>query len=96
MNILICATRMSIGGAETHILSLARSFRAIGHKVCVASSGGEYVSALKDFGIPHVRLPLDKKDPSSVLKCTRAIYKMVRERRFDVIHAHGRIPSFVC
>lgn len=96
MNILICATRMSIGGAETHILSLARSFRAMGHKVCVASSGGEYVSALKDFGISHVRLPLDKKDPSSVLKCTRAIYKMVRERRFDVIHAHGRIPSFVC
>lgn len=96
MKILICATRMSIGGAETHILSLARAFRAMGQFVCVVSSGGEYAKALGESGIRHICLPLDKKDPASVMKCRKAIYRMVREGGFDVVHAHGRIPSFVC
>ncbi len=96
MKILICATRMSIGGAETHVLSLARALRAMGQLVCVASSGGEYVGALREAGIRHLTLPLDKKDPSSVMKCRSEIYKIVCEGGFDIVHAHGRIPSFVC
>ena len=93
MKILICATRMSIGGAETHVLSLARALRAMGQLVCVASSGGEYVGALREAGIRHLTLPLDKKDPASVMKCRGAIYKIVREGGFDAL-SYG-ITSFI-
>ncbi len=96
MKILLVSTRMGIGGAETHILTLARALTARGHFVHILSSGGALVDSLTSSGILHTRLPLDKKSPAAVMRCRAAIKKIAISGRFDVVHAHGRIPALVC
>lgn len=96
MKILICSTRMVVGGAETHVLSLAKALTLSGHHITVLSSGGVYAEKLTIAGIDHRILPLDKKDPLSVLRCRKAIYNIAVGEKFDIVHAHGRIPAFVC
>lgn len=96
MRILLVATRMGIGGAETHILTLSRALKKRGHHVCILSSGGAYLPALISAQIEHVTLPLDRKDVASVIKSSREIWRIATSGRFDVVHAHGRIPAFIC
>ncbi len=87
---------MGIGGAETHILTLARQLKLRGHHVCILSAGGAYLPALISSQIEHVTLPLDRKDITSVIRSSKEIWKIATEGRFDVVHAHGRIPAFIC
>ncbi|MCQ2427698.1 MAG: glycosyltransferase, partial [Clostridia bacterium] len=96
MNILMCLSRMTIGGAETHVLTLASALVRKGHTVLVASSGGPLAEKLGEAGISHVLLPLDKKDPVSLLKSAAGLRMAAKEISADIVHAHGRIPSFVC
>ncbi len=96
LNILICTTRMGIGGAETHVLTLARELKRLGHRVEAASSGGILARKLKESGIPHTVLPLDRRDPVSVSVSRRGLLRLARMMRADIVHAHGRIPAFIC
>ncbi len=96
MRILLVSTRMGIGGAETHILTLARVLRRRGHHIHILSAGGAYIPALISSKIEHTTLPLDRKDIVSVVKSAREIWNIAREGRYDVVHAHGRIPAFIC
>lgn len=96
MRILLVATRMGIGGAETHILTLSRALKKRGHHVCILSSGGAYLPALISAQIEHITLPLDRKDIKSVIKSYKEIWNIATSGRYDVVHAHGRIPAFIC
>lgn len=96
MRILLVSTRMGIGGAETHILTLARVLRRRGHHVHILSSGGAYIPALISAKIDHTTLPLDRKDVVSVIKSAKEIWNIATGGRYDVVHAHGRIPAFIC
>ena len=87
---------MGIGGAETHILTLARVLRRRGHHVHILSAGGAYIPALISSQIEHTTLPLDRKDIISVTKSAREIWNIATGGRYDVVHAHGRIPAFIC
>ena len=96
MKVLMVTMGMDIGGAETHILELCRAFVHRGISVSVASSGGVYVEQLEKLGIPHVTLPLAQKTPSALLKAGRGLEKLIQNERFDIVHAHARIPAFLC
>ncbi|MBO5968748.1 MAG: glycosyltransferase [Clostridia bacterium] len=96
MRILLVATRMGIGGAETHVLTLARVLRRRGNHVHILSAGGAYIPALISAQVEHTVLPLDKKDIFSVTKSAKAIWRIATEGRYDIVHAHGRIPQFIC
>ena len=43
MRILLVTMGMDIGGAETHILELAKELKRRGHEVYVVSNGGKYI-----------------------------------------------------
>ena len=94
MKILICTTRMGIGGAETHVLTLASELVRRGNTVTVISAGGELAGELETRGISQIRAPLDRKDPLSLFVSARKIAREAREA--DIVSVHGRIPSFVC
>ena len=93
MHILMVTMSLGIGGAETHILELARCLTRCGHSVTVVSNGGVYVDALTADGVRHVDAPLHSKHPAALLRAYRTLRRLVREERFDVIHAHARIPG---
>ncbi|MBR7082442.1 MAG: glycosyltransferase, partial [Clostridia bacterium] len=96
MKILIATMKMGIGGAETHIIELCRALVSHRHGVTVASAGGCLAAELKKIGVTHVTLPLNKKDPISLLRSRRALKRLIGDEKFNIVHAHARIPAFVC
>lgn len=87
---------MVIGGAETHVVELSRELAACGHDVTVASNGGVYVDALIRGGVKHFTVPLHTKSPSAMIKSYKALKKLIEQEKFDIVHAHSRIPAFIC
>ncbi len=87
---------LEIGGAETHVAELAIELTKRGHTVCVASNGGAFEAEIGRYGIEHFKLPLHNKQPHNVLKSYFGLYKVIKSGGFDIVHAHARIPSFIC
>ncbi len=92
MKILLLIDGMGIGGAETHVLTLARSLLKRGTHVDVMCDGGVYTDALRSAGIRVYLAPFKKRDFFSVLKSIRALYSR-RAEAYDVIHAHTRFTA---
>ena len=96
MKILLATMSMKMGGAETHIAELASELNRRGHTVVLASAGGVYEERLIKEGIECVHAPLDKKSPAAITKSTFIMDKLIKHGGFDLVHAHARIPAFVC
>ncbi len=96
MKILMVTMSMDIGGAETHILELCRELASLGHSITLASFGGVYVEELEKYGVRHVCLPLNTKNLAKVGKAYRGLKRLILEEEFDLVHAHARIPAFIC
>lgn len=95
-NILLTTMRLDIGGAETHITELAKGLSKEGFKVIVASTGGVYEKELESSGIKHYKVPLDNKKPHNVIKAYSLLKKIIIDEKIDLVHAHARIPGFIC
>jgi len=96
MKILMATMGLDIGGAETHIVELAKSLQRRGHTVLVASNGGIYVTEIEAHGIRHVQVPLHRRSVGCMLRSFFRLRRLIRRERPDVVHAHARIPGFVC
>ncbi|HHY93463.1 MAG TPA: polysaccharide pyruvyl transferase CsaB [Firmicutes bacterium] len=96
LRVLLAAMALDLGGAETHVVSLARSLHSRGHTVLVASAGGAMVADLEEAGIPHHHIPLASRSPWCLLHSARRLRRLLASFRPDVIHAHARIPAFLC
>ncbi|MBR6728770.1 MAG: polysaccharide pyruvyl transferase CsaB [Clostridia bacterium] len=94
--ILMTLMRLEIGGAETHVLELSLELKRRGFEVVVASGGGVYEEHLKKAGIPHYKVPMYTKTPAKVLHSLSALKKIIQDEKIDLVHAHGRIPAFLC
>lgn len=95
MNILLGLMGLDIGGAETHVVTLAQALRKNGHSVVVVSSGGIYEEAITKHGISHVYGPLDQKSPRAVAQSIMAMKKAIEQYDVEIVHTHGRIPSLI-
>lgn len=82
---------MEDGGAQTHILTLAKSLLLRGYSVTVASSGGRLTEQLCALKIPHVTLPPCRL--SHLPQTRRILGILCRRKPFDCIHAHARFPA---
>ena len=96
MKILMATMQLDIGGAETHIVELSKALTRKGIEVIVASKGGAYVAELESFGIRHFNVPLGSKNPLDLFKAYNLLEKIITNEKVDVVHAHARIPGFVC
>lgn len=96
MKILMTLMGLEIGGAETHVVELCRELAARGVDVTVASNGGVYEKTLAESGVRHVKLPLHTKSPAAMLKSYFGLEKLIKAEKFDIVHAHARIPAFIC
>lgn len=96
MKILLATMSMDIGGAETHILELAKELKRRNNDVIVMSNGGKYVQELTGYGIEHIWAPLHNKKPNSIIKSYKIIKKTIIERNIELVHSHTRISSYIC
>lgn len=97
MNILLLATHCNTGGITSYLLTLARGLIQKGHRVCVVTSGGDREEELTRIGAEHIRLDIRTKSEASykVFVHLPMIAKLVRERRFDVVHAQTRVTQVI-
>lgn len=96
MKVLMVTMAMDIGGAETHIIELSRELMRRGVDVTIASNGGAYERELAECGIPHVKIPCHTKNPILMKRAYRELEELILREKFDVVHAHARIPAFLC
>lgn len=96
MKILMTLMGLEIGGAETHVVELAKELHRQGHTVIVASNGGVYESVLDKAGIRHVKIPMHRRHPVNMARSLSLLRKLIRQEQPDLVHAHARIPAFLC
>ncbi|MBQ2931487.1 MAG: polysaccharide pyruvyl transferase CsaB [Clostridia bacterium] len=96
MKVLMATMQLDIGGAETHIVELSKALARKGVEVFVASNGGAYVKELEDAGIKHFTVPLNRKNPRSLKTAYKLLEKIILDSGIDIVHAHARIPGFLC
>ncbi|MEG2583986.1 MAG: glycosyltransferase, partial [Oscillospiraceae bacterium] len=96
MKVLMTTMQLDIGGAETHIVELSKALARRGIDVSVASNGGAYEAELTDAGIRHFKVPFHSKNPSAMFKSYNRLKQIILKNNFDVVHAHARIPAFLC
>lgn len=95
MNILMSLMQLDIGGAETHVVELAKELKRRGHNITVTSNGGAYVEELEKCGIKHYAVPLQNKKPQNVIKAFSLLKEIIINEKIDIVHSHARIPSFI-
>jgi glycosyltransferase involved in cell wall biosynthesis len=94
--ILMTLMGLEIGGAETHVVELARELKRRNFNIIVASNGGVYEKELAESGIKHYKVPLHNKKPINVIKSYRLLKKIIIVEKIDIVHAHARIPAYIC
>ena len=94
--ILMALQGLDIGGVETHVMVLGRHLVEMGYKVVIASAGGVYERELAAMGIKHYHVNLWVKAPRVVARSVRQFQAILRDEQVDLMHAHARIPAFVC
>ncbi|MCL2373028.1 MAG: polysaccharide pyruvyl transferase CsaB [Defluviitaleaceae bacterium] len=94
--VLMTLMGLEIGGAETHVLELSKTLKQMGVDVHVVSNGGVYEKELEACGIKHYQVPLHNKQLINVFSSYRALKKIILENDIKLVHAHARIPAFIC
>jgi polysaccharide pyruvyl transferase CsaB len=92
---MLSLMQLDIGGAETHVVELAKELKRMGFNPIVTSNGGVYVKELEAAGIKHYRVPLQNKNPINMLKSVRLLKRIIVDEKIDIVHSHARIPSFI-
>jgi glycosyltransferase involved in cell wall biosynthesis len=93
--VLLSLMQLNIGGAETHVVELAKELSRRGYTVIVTSKGGVYTSELAEAGIKHYAVPLQNKNPINMLKAYGTLKKIIINEKINLVHSHARIPSFI-
>ncbi|MCI8342062.1 MAG: polysaccharide pyruvyl transferase CsaB [Firmicutes bacterium] len=94
--ILMALMGLEIGGAETHVVELVKHLSKEGFKIVVASNGGVYVKELDKAGIKHYKVPMNKRSIPNMKKSYHLLEEIIEKENIEIVHAHARIPSFVC
>ncbi|NLA86421.1 MAG: glycosyltransferase, partial [Clostridiales bacterium] len=96
LKILMTAMSLGIGGAETHIIELAGELKRRGFDVLVASNGGVFVPEIEEKGIRHFLVPMNRRNIIHMARSYFLLRKLIKNEKPDIVHAHARIPAFIC
>jgi len=96
MKILMLTDRMDAGGAETHIASLCASLSRAGEEVTLLSPRGRAADVLKKEGARVLCTPPFSHSPTRLLRIFLLLWRLCRREKFDILHAHARLPALLC
>ena len=85
---------LETGGAEQTTLDISRAVIAAGGRSLVASRGGRMAARLQADGGVLFPLPMQSKNPATVLANAARLAAIVRAERVSLIHARSRAPAF--
>ena len=92
MNVLLLIDALTPGGAETHVVTLARALASKGHTVSVLSDGGALEERLICAGVRclHPSCPFGGAAWRSFWRNLRFLKRLGQEQSYDIFHAHTR------
>lgn len=92
--ILQVLPELRAGGVERGTIEMAAAIQAAGWQAIVASAGGAMVSQLTHLGAKHIELPLQSKNLFVMRANARALTRIIKEHRVDIVHARSRAPAW--
>jgi len=95
MNILLLANHLNTGGITSYLYSLACGLKVKGHRVYVASGGGDNMPKFSAAGIELMPLALKTKSEISP-KVALSLLKLMpqlKEKKIDIMHANTRVTQ---
>jgi glycosyltransferase involved in cell wall biosynthesis len=94
LTVLVVVPTLESGAAEMGALELVRNLSAAGHTAILLSSGGRMERDITAAGGEFIRADVASKNPIVMMRNATLIARLVRQRRCDAIHAHGRAPAW--
>ena len=91
---MIVVPTLDAGAAEAGAVELVRILANAGHRLILVARGGRMESEIAAAGAEFIRLDVASKNPVRILRNALALAHLIRTRRCDVIHAHGRAPAW--
>lgn len=91
---LIVVPSLDVGAADIGVVELVRILSTAGHRPIVLSRGGRLESAVMAAGAEFIRADMASKNPVVLLRNAAMITRLIRTRRCDIVHAHGRAPAW--
>lgn len=95
MHVVQALAALNVGGSELVATELAEYLRQAGHRVTVIAASGPLQSRIEASGAHHLAWPVGKKRLST-LAYTGRLADWLRQERPDVLHAHSRLPAWIC
>lgn len=86
---------LNSGGVERGTIEVGKYLFDQGHESIVVSNGGRMVEQLIREGSKHVKIPVHRKNPISLLLLPK-LRKLFISEKPDIIHARSRIPAWLC
>ena len=86
---------LNSGGVERGTVEVGKYLSDQGHESIVVSNGGRMVEQLIREGSKHVKIPVHRKNPISLLLLPK-LRKLFISEKPDIIHARSRIPAWLC
>jgi glycosyltransferase involved in cell wall biosynthesis len=94
LTVLQILPALESGGVERGTLEVAGALVEAGHRSIVVSSGGRLVDPLVDSGAEHIRMPVGRKSPVTLLQ-VRPLRQVLLNGQVDIVHARSRIPAWI-
>ncbi len=94
LTVLVVAPTLHAGAADAGAIDLVRILTASGHRVTVVSNGGRLEGDVTGAGAEFIRFDVADFNPIYILRAAFALTRIARERRCDIIHAHGRAAAW--
>ncbi len=94
MNVLQILPELNAGGVERTTVEIAEALIAKGHKAHIASAGGRMTHDLEALGACLHTLALNTKNPLQTIPLTKALIKLIKTHKIDIVHARSRAPAW--
>jgi glycosyltransferase involved in cell wall biosynthesis len=94
MRILQVLPGLNEGGVEVGTVQMAEYLHELNVFNMVASRGGKLVDALVQIDVHHVTLPLETKNPVSMMVNAWRLGRLIRRNRVTHVHARSRAPAW--
>ena len=94
LTVLQVTPALDTGGVEQTTLDLVRAIREAGGRALVASAGGGMEPELSARGGELIRLPVDTKNPLTMLANGQALKALMERETVSLVHIRSRAPAF--
>lgn len=82
------------GGVERGTVDMALYIASQGWGSFVASAGGGMEREFARTNVRHITLPLNSKNPLTILRNARKLRRIAAELQIDIMHARSRAPAW--